>query len=163
MKLNRTQLRRIILNEVFGEKYDQNVIDEVMSPYENLTIDSIFSLPASKDIFKGYEEDIKKVLKEPEFYPNRIYKPVPAAGPKDPNKSTKEHEPGVGIVISFNFSALLDDVLKEKLSDFLQILAMNLNNKNYRRQLLGGVDDPKFARAEAFKGKGSILIYLYHL
>lgn len=162
MKLNRKQLRRIILNEVFGEKYDQEVIDNVMAPYKNLTIDNIFSLPASEDIFKGYE-DIKSELKEPEFYPNRKYKPEPAAGPKDPNKATKEHEPGVGIVIGFNFSALFDDAKKEKLSDFLQILAMSLNNKNYRKQLLGGFDDPKFARAEAFKGRGDILIYLYHL
>jgi len=161
MKLNRKQLRRIILNEILGEKYDQSVVNEVMEPYKNLTVDNIFAHPASKDVFREYE-DIRGELKEAEFYPNKIYQPVPAAKPKDPNKMTKDHEPGVGIVMSFNVSALLNDEKKERLSDFFQILEMNLNNKRYRRQLLG-VDDPKFAKVEAYKEKGSILIYLYHL
>ena len=163
MKLNRMQLRRIILSEVLGKgnKYSQNMVDKVMKPYRNLTVDNIFNHPASIDIFREYE-DIRDELKEAEFYPNKVYQPVPAAEPEKPNKATKDHEPGVGIVMSFNVSALLNDEKKERLSDFFQILEMNLNNKNYRRQLLG-VDDPKFARAEAYKGKGSILIYLYHL
>lgn len=154
MKLNRMQLRRMILNEMFKKDYDQSIVDEVLSPYLGL-IDEVFVNPATSNVYKEYI-DIKDRIHTPEFYPNKMYK-----ASNDP--SATEDSPGIGIVIGYDFSSDLNDETQAKVQSFLQLLANNLNNRSVRSKLLDGGDDPKFEKAINFRGKGGVLIYLKHL
>ena len=154
MKLSRKTLRKLILQEIksLNESYDENIIRKVMAPYEGI-IDKIFENSITSSVFEEYS-NIRPYLKL-EFYPNRMYKPVPAAS---------ETEEGVAVEIGFNLSDLvIGNIEREQLEEFFKLLENALNQSRTRSNLLNGGDDPKFLKAEAFKGRGSILIYLKHL